>query len=54
MKENHLGPRSGDDHGNELLLTASEVSGPALNTLLASSHLILTKPLLHIHNIGGN
>lgn len=27
---------------------------PARNTLLASSHLILTKPLLGIHNIGGN
>ena len=53
-KKNNLCPWSGDDNGNEFLLTAYEVSGPAPNTLLASSHLILKKSLLGIHNIGGN
>lgn len=49
-----LGGGGDDDDGNEFLLTACEVSGPTLNALLSSPHLILTKNLLHMHNRWGN
>lgn len=49
-----LGGGDDDDDGNEFLLTACEVSGPTLNALLASPHLILTKTLLHMQNRWGN
>lgn len=39
----------GDDD-NEFLLSAYEVLGSTLKVLLALSHLILTKSLLHTHH----